>query len=47
MHAQNPLGYERLGKLLARFAVPSVISMLVSALYNMSIRFLSDKASGI
>ncbi|TGY66832.1 MATE family efflux transporter [Dubosiella muris] len=34
MHAQNPLGYERLGKLLARFAVPSVISMLVSALYN-------------
>ncbi len=31
---QNPLGTEPIGKLLPRFAIPAVISMLVSALYN-------------
>ena len=31
---QNPLGSAPLGKLLMKFAVPSIISMLVSALYN-------------
>lgn len=31
---KNPLGYEKLSKLLKSFAVPSVISMLVSSLYN-------------
>lgn len=30
----NPLGYEKLPKLLRSYAVPSVISMLVGALYN-------------
>lgn len=30
----NPLGYEKEHKLLAKFAIPSVISMLVNALYN-------------
>lgn len=30
----NPLGTEDISKLLVRFAVPSVISMLVNALYN-------------
>lgn len=30
----NPLGYEKEHKLLAQFAIPSVISMLVNALYN-------------
>lgn len=30
----NPLGYEPIGKLLARFAFPAVISMLVNAVYN-------------
>ena len=30
----NPLGYEPLPKLLRSFAVPSVIAMLVSSLYN-------------
>ena len=33
--ARNPLGTENIGKLLRQFAVPSVIAMLVSALYNM------------
>lgn len=31
---KNPLGTEKIGKLLSRFAVPSIIAMLVSALYN-------------
>ncbi|WP_066684100.1 MATE family efflux transporter [Christensenella intestinihominis] len=31
---KNPLGVEKPGKLLVRFAVPSIIAMLVSALYN-------------
>lgn len=30
----NPLGYAPIGKLLPKFAIPAVISMLVSALYN-------------
>lgn len=30
----NPLGIEKLSKLLRSFAIPSVISMLVSSLYN-------------
>lgn len=30
----NPLGYEKLSKLLRTFAIPSIISMLVSSLYN-------------
>ena len=33
-HLSNPLGYEPLPKLLRSFAVPSVIAMLVSSLYN-------------
>ncbi len=31
---ENPLGTEKISKLLARFAVPSVVAMLISALYN-------------
>ena len=31
---ENPLGTERIGKLVVKFAVPSVISMVVNALYN-------------
>lgn len=33
-HLSNPLGYEPLPKLLRSFAVPSIIAMLVSSLYN-------------
>lgn len=32
--AENPLGYAPIGKLLRKFAIPSIISMTVSALYN-------------
>jgi len=32
---KNPLGTERIGKLMMRFAVPSIISFVVNSLYNM------------
>ncbi|MDE7340653.1 MAG: MATE family efflux transporter [Lachnospiraceae bacterium] len=32
---ENPLGYERVGKLLARYAIPSIISLIINSLYNM------------
>jgi len=31
---KNPLGYEKISKLLQQFAIPSIIAMLVSSLYN-------------
>lgn len=31
---QNPLGYEKVGKLLLSFAIPSIISCLVNSIYN-------------
>lgn len=31
---QNPLATEKIGKLIAKFAIPAIISMLVSSLYN-------------
>ena len=30
----NPLATEKIGKLMARFCIPAVIGMVVSALYN-------------
>lgn len=37
--AENPLGIKPVGRLLAEFAVPSIIAMLVSALYNIVDQF--------
>lgn len=34
LEQQNPLATERVGKLIAKFAIPAIISMLVSSLYN-------------
>lgn len=31
---ENPLGYAPIGRLLGKFAIPSIISMLVNAAYN-------------
>lgn len=31
---QNPLAYENVGRIIAKFAIPAIISMLVSSLYN-------------
>ena len=33
--AANPLGYERIGKLLRSYAIPSIISLTINSLYNM------------
>ena len=30
----NPLATEKVGKLIAKFGIPAIISMLVSSLYN-------------
>ena len=35
----NPLGTLPINQLLARFAIPSIIAMLVSALYNIVDQF--------
>lgn len=32
---QNPLGTEKIGKLMVSFAIPSVISLVVNSIYNM------------
>ena len=31
---ENPLGWERIGKLLFKFSIPGIVSMLVNSLYN-------------
>ena len=31
---ENPLGYEKIPKLLKDFAIPSIMAALVSSLYN-------------
>lgn len=43
--ASNPLGTQPINQLLTRFAIPSIIAMLVSALYNIVDQFLSATAS--
>lgn len=43
----NPLGTEPLGKLLARFAIPSIIAMLVSSLYNIVDQFFIGRSVGM
>jgi Na+-driven multidrug efflux pump len=42
----NPLGAEPINKLLTRFAVPSIIAMLVSALYNIVDQFFIGRSVG-
>ena len=43
---QNPLGTEPVGKLLRQFAIPSIIAMLVSALYNIVDQFFIGRSVG-
>lgn len=31
---KNPLGYERIGKLVRRFAIPSIVSLVFNSIYN-------------
>ena len=42
----NPLGTEPVGKLLRQFAVPSIVAMLVSALYNLVDQFFIGQSIG-
>ena len=34
--AQNPLGIQPIGKLLLKFAIPTITSSLIGAVYNIS-----------
>ena len=43
---ENPLGTEPIGRLLKRFAVPSIISMLVTSLYNIVDQFFIGRTVG-
>lgn len=43
---KNPLGIEPVGTLLRKFAVPSIIAMLVSALYNIVDQFFIGQKIG-
>lgn len=51
MSVSNPLGTERIGKLMVRFAVPSIISLVLNSLYNMVDQIFignsSDGANGL
>lgn len=41
----NPLGTDRISTLVARFAIPSIIAMLVSAVYNIADQLFIGKRS--
>lgn len=43
---ENPLGYEKINKLLGSFAIPSIISMLVGSLYNIVDQFFIGQKIG-
>ena len=43
---ENPLGTEKINKLMTKFAVPSVIAMLVTALYNIVDQLFIGQAVG-
>ena len=43
----NPLGTEKISALLLRFAIPSIIAMVVSALYNMVDQFFIGRSVGM
>nr|WP_310604538.1 MATE family efflux transporter [Anaerosporobacter sp.] len=43
---QNPLGHAPVGKLMVKFAVPSIVAMLVSALYNIVDQLFIGQAVG-
>lgn len=43
---QNPLGVEKVSTLLHRFALPSIVAMLVSSLYNIVDQFFIGRSVG-
>ena len=44
--SNNPLGIEPIGVLLRKFAIPSIVAMLVSALYNIVDQFFIGQSIG-
>lgn len=44
---ENPLGNQPIGRLLLKFAVPSIIAMLVGALYNIVDQFFIGQKIGV
>lgn len=42
----NPLAHDKIGKLLSRFAIPSIVAMLVSSLYNIVDQFFIGRSVG-
>ena len=46
VNEENPLGSEKISRLLHDFALPSIIAMLVGALYILLISFLLGAALG-
>lgn len=46
MEAANPLGTEKVSKLLWQFSIPAIIGMVVNALYTWWIEFISDMLLG-
>lgn len=44
--SRNPLGTEPVGALLRKFAIPSIVAMLVSALYNIVDQFFIGQSIG-
>lgn len=47
MEEKNPLGYEKISTLIKKFAVPSVVAMLVSSLYNIVDQIFIGQGVGI
>ncbi len=47
INEKNPLGYEKINKLIKKFAVPSIIAMLVSSLYNIIDQIFIGKGVGM
>ena len=45
-HGPPALAVQPVGRLIMKFAVPAIISNLISALYNIVDRSLSDRAWG-
>ena len=45
--ADNPLGYQKESKLLINFAIPCIISMLVTELYNIVDKIFIGQGGGM
>ena len=43
---ENPLGYEKISKLLKNFAVPSIVASLVGSIYNIVDQIFIGRLSG-